>query len=260
MQPKTSWIFRVCRGVVRWLSLGYLQVRVEGLDAIPSQGGAVVAGNHASVLDGILLLAVSPRPVRFLVAEDMYEHPFLKPFFRAMGCIPVLRRNAHNGGALRMAVEALETGELIGIFPEGTIHRGGSLQQIRQGVALLALKTGLPVVPLGICGSGEAFPDGARAPHAWPISMRFGGPRTYARVASELIPEVQLAETLEEIRQLLLQALADTPLPAAAARPALKEFQLLLSTLVVVPLAWFLTLTAHPSLDPIKLGTQGDAR
>ena len=257
-----GWIFRALRGFLRVLSFGYLQVRVEGLEHLPAQGGVLIAGNHPSVLDGMLLLAVSPRPVRFLVAEDLYNHPLINPFFRAMGCIPVLRRGARNGDALHAAVAALEAGEVIGIFPEGTIHRGGSLQEIRPGVALLALKTGVPVVPLGIKGTRESFPDGARFPKPGAVCLRFERPRVYPKLPDERLPERVVSHTLDDIHQELLSAYRAT---SASPRPRpvprwFRELQIALTGLVVIPLAGLLTLTAHPSLDSVKLGTQGAQR
>jgi 1-acyl-sn-glycerol-3-phosphate acyltransferase len=171
-----------------------------------------------------------------------------------MGCIPVYRTKSHNGDALRAAVAALEAGELIGIFPEGTIHHGGAMQELKRGVALLALKTGLPVVPLAIRGSGEAFPDGARVPSPGTIRLRFERPGDYPKTSLDPIPEDAVRDTLERIRRSVLAAMRLIPDPVKAPAPAgwLKPLRVAASGLVVLPLAWFLTLTANPSLDPVK--------
>ena len=168
-----GWVFRISRSIFSFLARAYFHLDVRGLQHIPRHGGAIIACNHPSVLDGIFLLVVSSRPVRFLVAENFYNHPLLKPFFRALGSIEVFRTKTHNGDALRTAVEALERGELVGIFPEGTVHFGGTMQQVKQGVALLALRTGCPVIPLGIMGSREAFPPDAKIPFPRPIAWNF---------------------------------------------------------------------------------------
>lgn len=110
MKLKGSLVFRCTRALFRQLMFGFFDVDIEGLQHIPAKGGVLLAGNHPSLLDGVLLLAVSPRPVRFLVAEDLYAHRFLHGFFKALHCIPVYRSKTHNGDALRAAVAALEAG------------------------------------------------------------------------------------------------------------------------------------------------------
>lgn len=246
--------FQVIRTVLSFLARGYFRLDVRGLHQIPSHGGAIIACNHRSVLDGIFLLVVSPRPVRFLVAEEYYNHPFLKSFFQALGNIEVYRTKANNGDALRMAIEALERGELICIFPEGTTHFGGTMQHVKQGVALLALRTGCPVIPAGIVGSREAFPSGAKIPFPRLIQVHFDVPMVFSKVALERIPVTQVLFVLEQIRQHILKLVT-----SAQTRPAkerayrmgwLRGLGIATAALIVVPLARFLTLTSRSSLDP----------
>lgn len=253
-QSQGSLLFRGVRGFFRRLVFGFFDVQIEGLERLPAAGGAVIAANHPSLLDGVLLLAISPRPVRFLVAEDMYTHRFLNPFFKALGCIPVYRTKTHNGDALRAAVAALDAGDVIGIFPEGTTYYRGSLREIKRGVALLALKTGRPVIPLAFRGCDEAFPEGARVPRPGQLQVRFGEPAAYPKTDSDPIPAEQVAGTLEQIRCRMAEVLETTP--ATSRRPLaptwLKELEIALCALVVLPLVSFLTTTANPSLDPVK--------
>ena len=225
---------------------------MRGLDRIPASGGAIIAGNHPNVLDGILLQVVAPRPVRFLVAEELYFHRFLHWGFRAFGCVPVYRSKTHNGDALRSAVAALDQGEVLGIFPEGTTRYRGTMPSIKRGVALLAMKTGCPVIPLAIHGSDAAFPEGARVPQPLPIRLEFAAPVAYARAAEPVIPEPEVMETMEDIRRRILEAMeAGAPASAAARGDGwLKEAQVVLAALIIWPLAAFLTLTANPRLDP----------
>lgn len=257
--PRAGLAFRCIRFCFRRLAYAYFRLDVRGLQHIPSHGGVLIAGNHPSVVDGVLLLAVSPRPVRFLVAEDLYNHRYLNAFFKMLGSIPVYRTKTHNGEALQAAVSALQRGELLGIFPEGTIHFQGSMREVKRGVALLALKTGLPVVLLAIHGSFEAFPDGAKVPRPRAIQMRFNPPVVYPQTSLDPIPEAQVTHALEDIRSRILQALQEI-VPARPPRLIqqwLKEAQILAAALIIWPLTGFFTLTANPSLDPVKQARGG---
>lgn len=249
-------IVRGVLAVFRALARGFFRLDVRGLEHIPARGGALIAGNHPSVLDGILLLLLVERPVRFLVAEDMYNHRFLRPLFRLMGAIPVYRTRESNSDALHAAVDALEGGQVIGIFPEGTTAYEGTMPQVRRGVALLALKTGVPVVPLSIRGTAESFPSGAAAPVPGVVRFHFHAPVRYVRTTADPVPETVLRLTLSDIHGELLQALACTPrvrTDEAAAWSWAQRARAALCGVVIVPLARMLTATANPSLDPVRL-------
>lgn len=145
-------------------------------------------------------------------------------------------------------------GDAVGIFPEGTIYYQGSLRAIKHGVALLALKTGVPVVPLAFRGCYEAFPEGAGVPRPRRLRVRFEDPLRFVKTTSDPIPEPHVAETMEQIRCRMIQVLESTPSPTPEPlTPAwLKEFQIALCSLIILPLTSFLTSTANPSLDPMK--------
>lgn len=248
----TSRLYRSVRWALRQLGFGFFRLRIQGLDEIPREGGAILAGNHPSVLDGVLLLILSPRPVRFLVAEELFYHPLLRWAFEGMACIPVYRTKAHNGDALHAAVAALDRGEIIGIFPEGTTSDGGVMRQIKRGVGLLALRTGAPVIPFGIVGSDAAYPDGARVPRSGPITLTFAPAIRYGRSCEDPIPVAVLQPVLDTVRWEILRAMRwaggahEAPLPCWS----LKSGEVALSALIVLPLSALLSLTAHPSLDP----------
>ncbi len=269
-------MFHTVRWVLRQLGFAYFRLRLRGLQHIPRQGGAIIAGNHPSILDGILLLIVSPRPVRFLVAEELFYHPFLRWAFEGMGCMPVYRTRTNNGDALRAAVAALASGEVIGLFPEGTTSDEGRMRTVRRGVGLLALKTGAPVIPMGIWGSAEGYPHGARPldspanggvargrperakrvegrlPRPCQITVAFAPAIRYVKTAADPIPAAMLQRTLDDVRSEILHAMEGAlQFHIATLRPWwLKRWQVAFSALIVVPLAGLLSLTANPSLDP----------
>jgi acyl-[acyl-carrier-protein]-phospholipid O-acyltransferase / long-chain-fatty-acid--[acyl-carrier-protein] ligase len=137
--------------VVLWTH-GSFRVRLLGRVHVPEDGAALLVPNHVSFFDGLFLLAAIDRPVRFLVEQRYYEKPWLRPFLKALGAIPI----AGDGGprvvlrALRHAGEALDRGELVCLFAEGEITRMGSTLPFRRGFARLLKGRTTPVVPVHI--------------------------------------------------------------------------------------------------------------
>ncbi|HUR68464.1 MAG TPA: lysophospholipid acyltransferase family protein [Candidatus Thermoplasmatota archaeon] len=157
-----GWHYRAIHRVAQPLH-NPLVVRANGVDNIPREGGFLLAGNHTSWWDPIVLQTTTPRPVNWLAKKEMMNNRFNKWFFFDKGgCIPV-DRNAQNPEAFHAATQALRDGRIIGIFPEGTRHVG-TLGPAKTGVARLAMESGAPVVPVGILsdrfwGKGKKLPD-----------------------------------------------------------------------------------------------------
>ena len=120
---------------------------------LPEQGAALLAGNHVSGLDPLMLIAACRRPVRFMIAREEYERFGLRWFFRAGGCIPV-ERSGKPERAFREALAALNKGEVVGIFPEGGIHLSSHPpKHLKRGVAVLAELSGAAVYPVQVSGT-----------------------------------------------------------------------------------------------------------
>lgn len=190
--------FERARRLLRPLVFAWLRPRLEGLRRIPESGAALLAGAHPSVLDGLVLGLASPRPVRFLVAGELFRHPLIGAVLRWAGCIPVDRSGGRNGDALAAARQALRQGEVVGIFPEGRTNAGGPLLDLRPGVALLALGTGAPVVPFGMAGTERSLPPGGRL-HPGPVALCFGRPLDLGREPRDPIPAPRLEEALQRL-------------------------------------------------------------
>jgi len=128
--------------------------------ALPKSGPVIVACNHISGLDPLLLLAACNRPLRFLIAKEEYERWWLRVLYKHMGCIPV-DRTRHAERAFYQARHALENNQAVAIFPQGGLQRTDSPpQRIKRGIVMLADLGGAPIVPLrlsGICGAGRVF-------------------------------------------------------------------------------------------------------
>jgi 1-acyl-sn-glycerol-3-phosphate acyltransferase len=127
---------------------------------LPAEGCALVAANHVSGLDPLLLVAASPRHLRFLIAREEYERFGLNWLFRSVGCIPV-DREGRPEQAMREALKALEEGHVVAIFPHGKIHLDSDPpRRLKGGVIRLAQKTGCPIYPIrldGIRGQGHTL-------------------------------------------------------------------------------------------------------
>jgi acyl-[acyl-carrier-protein]-phospholipid O-acyltransferase/long-chain-fatty-acid--[acyl-carrier-protein] ligase len=140
------------------------RVRVEGLENLPRAGGVLVAPNHVALVDGLVLLAALPRPLRFLVDQEWNAKRWLAPFYRALNVIPVSSTGGPRVvlGALREAGAHLERGECVCIFPEGQLTRTGQMQPFRRGVERIARGRGAPIVPVHLDGLEGSLFAGAR--------------------------------------------------------------------------------------------------
>lgn len=168
------------------------RVRVEGdVAAIPAEGPVILASNHVSNLDGVILGAWLvpriPRRIHMLGKKEMFDWPLIGFLARNGGVHPVDRSSA-DVEAFRLAERILEQGHVLLIFPEGTRSRDGRLQQARDGLAMLALRTGAPIVPIGVGNSDRAWPRGQKLPVPRPgvrVTVRIGQPFSL----SEELPE-----------------------------------------------------------------------
>jgi len=213
------------RRVVQPILHRFFDFRVSGLEHIPATGPFIVAANHANYLDGVVLGAALPRKIVFLVMPRVYRATPLHPFFhRHVGSIPIELARP-DPGAIRRALRVLDEGGVVGIFPEGPLGREGTLVRFQPGVALVALRSGVPVVPAAITGTFQAL--AARRwhiPRRTPIRVRFGragrfgppGRRLTARLRADVTSRI-----MSEIAALLTPEPSPArPIPAPVPAPA----------------------------------------
>lgn len=142
------------RAIVAWLCARLYRVEIRGAEHIPRTGGCVLAANHESSIDPALLALTTERPIRFLARAELWL-PGLRRLLDALGGIPV-RRGEGDSVAIARATAALEAGEVVAIFPQGT-SLGFRNRRYRRGAARLALAAGVPVVPVRLLGTASAF-------------------------------------------------------------------------------------------------------
>lgn len=138
----------------------WLRVRCSGIENIDNSQGGLLLINHQSFLDPMLAAVLLTRPVSYLARDSLFRVPVLGWLLRRTYVIPI-SREAARGGSIRLAVECLEQGFLVGVFPEGTRSSGPDVRTFRPGFLAIVRRTKQPVYPVGIYGSARAMPRGA---------------------------------------------------------------------------------------------------
>lgn len=176
---------------------------VEGREHVPRCGPLILAANHLSFLDSVVIPLVAPRPVAFLAKAEYFQQPGIKGFLTrtsltAIDAIPV-QRGAHRAAqaSLELALDVLADGRAFGIHPEGSRSRDGRIYRGRTGVAWLALATGAPVVPVAVLGTDRIQPIGARVPRLGQITVRFGAPLRFPKPPARSSGQARRAVTDE---------------------------------------------------------------
>ena len=162
--------------MIAWpLRVVYFRGEIQGLENFPRSGPAILIANHVSFLDAGLLGSLLPRKVHFMVLSKHYHLRRIHWFYWGMDTIPVqIGRPDH--GSIRRALKLLGQGKVLGIFPEGKRSPDGRLRDPLPGAAMIAAKSGVPIVPAAICGAYEAFPMGSVWPTPSKIRVRIGRP------------------------------------------------------------------------------------
>jgi 1-acyl-sn-glycerol-3-phosphate acyltransferase len=171
-------LYRIVRAVTSPLYRLLTPVRVVGSENLPAEGPAIVAANHISFFDTVVLMLSVPRKTYFVGKAEYMDSWTTRTLFPALGLIPIERTAARQAvAALGVAADALRRGHVLGIYPEGTRSRDGLLHKGHTGVAQLALMTGAPIVPVGLVGTDRIQPIGARVPRPYRhAEIRFGHP------------------------------------------------------------------------------------
>ncbi len=154
------------------------RIHVEGRHNIPRRGPVILAANHRSFFDSVFLPNVVRRRVTFVAKAEYFDNWKLSWFFSSTGQIPIRRGGGHTSEeALDASLYILNRGGVFAIYPEGTRTRDGKLHRGKTGVARLALRSGAPIIPVGIIGTDEVMPVSARFPKLFQhITIRFGEP------------------------------------------------------------------------------------
>lgn len=160
------WLYGFGRGAISLVYHVLWRIRVEGTENIPANGGVIICGNHVNGNDPLFVGVAATRPVSFMAKEEIFKSPFVGFLARGVGAFPV-KRGHPDRAALKRSLDVLEKGGCFGIFPEGTRNRTGKLGKAEPGTAYLALKSGVPVIPVGVSSTYKLFSQ---------VAVKFGPP------------------------------------------------------------------------------------
>ena len=190
-----------CRWLGQRVARALFRLEVVGGERVPAEGPVLLAGNHSGFVDGPLVFLVSPRPAALLAKSEIFAG-LGATVFGWLGLIPV-HRGLADRDALRAGLAVLSGGGALGVFPEGT-RGSGQLEQVHDGLAYLALRSGAQVVPIAVVGTAAAWPRGARVPRLRaPVRVVFGAP-VRVEVAGDPRSRRTVAGAAEQLRVALV--------------------------------------------------------
>lgn len=196
----TAITYQICRLIIKSFFKFLYNLHMEGIENIPKDGPFIIAANHSSFYDPPIIIASVRQKIYWVIAKDIYTKPILNVIFKFAGFVGV-------NGASNEALELLERKKILGIFPEGTRTRDGQLKIARSGTALLALKSGVTVIPCAIIGTFRVYPPHRIFPKLGNIRIIFGRPLSFDKITVEPVPKEILQSAtdtiMDNIRNLL---------------------------------------------------------
>lgn len=162
----------------RLFALLFLDVRMLHVDRVPRKGAVVLAGNHQSFFDPLLVGACLDRRACYLARETLFRVPVLGWLLKRYDCLPVPRESMAPRKALEICVRVLQKGRALVLFPEGTRSRAGRLQPLKRGITLVARRSGAPVLPILIRGTYALWPRDKFLPRPGKVQIIYGHPLT----------------------------------------------------------------------------------
>ncbi|MGA2522012.1 MAG: lysophospholipid acyltransferase family protein [Acidimicrobiales bacterium] len=211
-------VYRAVRAAAHAVNRGYWRVEVEGAEHVPATGPVVLAPVHRSFMDFFVVSEVTPRKIFYMAKDEMWRSRLLASFLDAVGAFPV-HREAADRLALDRAQDVLERGDVLILFPEGTRRVGPVVEDLHEGAAFLAARTGAVVVPIGIGGTAAAMPKGSKFVRPVKVHVVVGEPLAAPeRSARGRVPRTQVHALTERLCQELQALYDEAERRAAAAR------------------------------------------
>ncbi|MGH2760038.1 MAG: (d)CMP kinase [Actinomycetota bacterium] len=173
---------------------------IQGRENVPKRGAVILAPNHRSLIDIPVAAATTSRKVWFMGKEELFESKLSALFLRNLGAFPV-RRGRPDRTPLQRALELLAAGEIAGIFPEGTRRPMARFEEMEEGFAYVALKSGAPIVPVAISGTEAVFPPGGKLPRLVKIRVGIGEPFRVGEKHAGMLPRARVRDATMQAQQ-----------------------------------------------------------
>lgn len=184
------WTLRIIAIVILKI---FFRFKVEGLENIPQKTNFIVVANHSSFLDPVVIGVAIPKKIYWITLSSLYGILWLRWIMNKTQSIPT-------GSSSGKAIYLLLKNRNVGLFPEGGLSYDGKLRDFRRGAALLALKTGRPILPCAILGTYEALPRGAKFPKFLPLRIKLGRPIYLSKEFEDIIDDLNLQDGTFKIR------------------------------------------------------------
>jgi len=168
-------LYAIGYNLCRWIARTFFALSVEGQEHVPESGPVILAPNHVSYLDPVLVGIAVSRRVHFMAKKELFRNPFIGWFLRALQAYPVTRERV-DPSTLKRTLSFLAAGQVVLMFPEGTRGDGRALRPARPGIAVVAARSGAAVVPVFQWGTERVLPRGSRRVRRVPLRVRFGPP------------------------------------------------------------------------------------
>jgi 1-acyl-sn-glycerol-3-phosphate acyltransferase len=191
------WILRI---VLVALGKAFFRFEVKGRQNLPTKTNFIIVANHVSFLDGLAVMAAVPHKIHCIALRHLYRIVWFQWFLLLVETLP-------SGSASHKATQMLLQNRNVGLFPEGGISRDGRLREFRKGAALLAYKTGRPIVPCAVFGTSASLPYGRRLPRPGPIKVEIGKPIYLLKEFDTVIDDVRLQEGIFRVRNAIKEML-----------------------------------------------------
>lgn len=171
-------VYKIVRYIGCVLSFLFFPIRIKGENILNKKGSLILAANHVSYMDPVVLGIATKRQIHFMAKKEIFKVPILGFIIRCLGAIPIDREKA-TPESIKRAFSILRDGRVLGIFPEGTRSLNGEILELNAGLIKIALKTSAPIIPIGINGTFEIYPSNSKYPKIHKrkkIYINFGKP------------------------------------------------------------------------------------
>lgn len=201
---------------VRWLYSLFYDFHIEGVENIPQDKPVVLASNHRSYADPVILTMPMKLPVSYMAKEELFRNKLFGWFIRKLGAFPVVRGSG-DMQVIDESIKILESGRNLVIFPEGTRSKDGKVGKGKTGVAMIAAKSGADVVPCGIIFEGEKLHFRSK------LTLKFGKPIKAEEIAVEGNSPRELKEVKKRIMGAITELVEGPALPGTGNQPQLED-------------------------------------